>query len=654
VFARTHPEQPPKSRRGVLFAGLLIVTLGTVLYFGWPYLIPLLSRLRPAPVHSDPVGQVDAPGGQEKLSTATPTQVPVTFPQGRSFPSGVLVLSLQEGETAHLFAYYPPELPLTRLSDGHWMDIHPAISPDGQQIAFASNRGGGWDLFVMRLQSGEVTRLTDSPAYEGYPSWSPDGLWLAYDAFVDNNLEIMVQPIDGSQPAIRLTAEPHADYAPAWSPQGRQIAFVSTRSGEPEIWLADLDKVEGRFSNISRNRAVQENHPQWNSDGRLLAWNGTQDGNHRVYVWEAGRAEAAAVGIGDWPVWGPGDEQLATLIRQPNADYLSAFALNDGLLTLTPLVLPGTLRGLTWGQIALPEPLPQAYQWSVAITPTPLWQVQLTPPADLPPGRYALAPLPDVNAPYAYLNDAVDEAFAALRASTTAALGWDFLGVLDNAYLPLTAPAEPGLSGNWLYTGRGFAVSTAPLDAGWMVAVREIYGSDTYWRLYLRPLKQDGSQGQPLTQTPWDFSARYSGDPLGYEQGGLPVSDPPPGYWVDFTALAQAYGWQRQPALPNWRTYFPGTRLGEFAFPDGLDWEGALLQLYPPEMLITPTPVASHTPTFTPTITPTPTPWPTRTPRPTRTPWPTRTPIPSETPSPTITPSVTPTPTPTLPWGVGE
>jgi TolB protein len=166
------------------------------------------------------------------------------------------------------------------------MDIHPAISPDGSRVAFASNRGGQWDIFVLDLPTGEVTRLTDTPAYDGHPSWSPDGLWIAHDTYLEDNLDIVVRPVDGSQPPIRLTYDPRPDFSPAWSPQGRRIAFVSSRSGEQEIWLADLDKVEERFVNLSRNRQVEEDHPLWNASGDSLAWSGTEENGERaVYVW---------------------------------------------------------------------------------------------------------------------------------------------------------------------------------------------------------------------------------------------------------------------------------------------------------------------------------------------------------------------------------
>jgi TolB protein len=173
--------------------------------------------------------------------------------------------------------------------------------------------------------------------------------------------------------------------------------------------------------------------------------------------------------------------------------------------------------------------------------------------------------------------------------------------------------------------------------------VREDFGSQTYWRLYIRAQVQDGSLGMPLHDLPWDLQARYNLDPQAYEQGGTYV-EAPPGYWVDVTSLAAQYGWERVPALPNWRTYIHGARFTEFALTDGLDWYTAMLQLYPPDVLVTPTRVLP--PTLTPTRTPTSTPTPTntRTPRKTRTPTITRTPTVTRTPS--ITPTLTLTPTP--------
>jgi TolB protein len=96
----------------------------------------------------------------------------------------------------------------------------------------------------------------------------------------------------------------------------------------------------------------------------------------------------------------------------------------------------------------------------------------------------------------------------------------------------------------------------------------------------------------------------------------------PAGYWLDLTAVSAQYGWQRLPALTNWRSYYAGARFNEFVYPQNLDWRTAMLQLYPPEVLVTPTIVIP----------------------PTRTP--TRTPFWYIPPSPTKTPTIRPTTTP--------
>jgi TolB protein len=105
-------------------------------------------------------------------------------------------------------------------------------------------------------------------------------------------------------------------------------------------------------------------------------------------------------------------------------------------------------------------------------------------------------------------------------------------------------------------------------------------GNETYWRVYLKAAVQDGSQGEPLRDLPWDFRSRFGSDPRYYDQGGSWKDSTPSGYYVDFTALAADYGWQRTPALNNWRTYFPGIRFWQFENHQELTWEEAMVEIY--------------------------------------------------------------------------
>lgn len=600
------------------------------------------------------------PGSASLAAQASPTPpppsetvTPVSIPGAQD----VILLSIEENGYAHLFIYLPQQLPLTRLTYGEWDDITPALSPDRTLVAFASNRGGQWDLYLLDLGSGQARQVTDTPEYEASPSWSPDSQWLACELYGNENLEIAVVSLAGEeQEPINLSNNPASDYSPAWAPDGRRVAFASNRGGDSDIWLADLDQTgEDRYTNLSRTPFAAENNPVWTRDGSKLAWASSSQsiGMGGIYTWSALQPERLATWIGDgnWPAWDASGDRLAAVIQAPNQDYLTAYTL-DGRLLLQPQALPGPVRGLDWANLSLPDPLPGAYEAAAAQVPPGLWSVEVTPLAEGPSQRYTINTLADVQAPYPQLHDLVDESFMALRERTIQEAGWDVLAGLSNAFVPLTSFLDPGLGEDWLYTGRAFALNPLMTNAGWMVAVRQDYGAQTYWKLYLRTQLQDGSQGEPLHEPPWDLAARNELDPKYYEQGGkyAPV---PPGYWIDFTSLARQYGWERVPALPNWRTFYSGARFTEFAMTGGLDWYSAMLEIYPKDVLVTPTHILPPSPTPTKTLIPTRTKVPTRTPRPTGSPTLSPTPKPTRTntapppPPATVTNTVPPPPTAT-------
>lgn len=561
--------------------------------------------------------------------TSTPTTRPTITP--RPLPSDMaqtFILSMEDNGYSHLFAYVPSKLPLTRLTNGQWDDISPSVSVDGTKIVFASNRNAYWDIYTLNLVDGQIARITDTPEFDGNPAWSPDNLWIVYETMVSDQLDInIISTVNGQ--IIQLISDPALDQTPVWSPLGRQVAFVSNRSGDDEIWISNLDRPDqGRFINVSQSPTSAESHPAWSPDGTHLAW-ASQAPNQpdNIYIWDSNRPDQPArlVGLGDWPAWSASGNEIATRLAEPNQDYLIAYSL-DGNLSLPPLPV-ADIHGLDW-RIERANGLPLQFFKQALLTPTALWQMQIQLVSNIPGQRASVIKLLDVEAPQPYLNDAVNESFSALRQRVILDTGWDALASLENAYTPLTSSLDPGKNQDWLFTGRAFALNPLTLNAGWMAVMREDIDGQTYWRVYLRCVAQDGSQGQPLRNLPWDLAARYNLDPLAYDQGGVYAKSIPTGFWVDFTALAHKFGWQRIPALNNWRSYFRGTQFNEFILTGGLDWRAAMLQLYPPDVLVTPTVVIP--PTRTPTETPkgyryktaTPTTTFTPTPRPTHTPSP--------------------------------
>jgi TolB protein len=611
-----HPPQNNNHSSGLRVSPLLIggILLGNLLLLGvlnWPQvgaLVPALHTETPqpsatlTPLPTTTSTQTASPT-PPPTATSPPTLTATPLEVGITPSSGTLILSLREGGDTHLFAYRPflegnanslSALPLTRLTSGPQNDITPALSPDHSKLAFASNRNGSWDLYILDLQKQELTQFTDTSAYEAYPSWSPDGKWLAYEKYEDGNYEIILKDTARENGAINLTNHEAADHSPAWSPGGRKIGFISSRGGASAIWVADLDQsnVEDRFTRVSPGNSQQLKHPTWSPDDRYLTWAQiSQNGQHDIHIWDSQKPDLppAALVSGDWAIWDEKGEMIFTLVEQPLETYLTAHPVpgKTNLPVFLPAVqLPGSVEGFCWGN----EVNLSGFDLTTAhLTPTPLWEAEQTSGPENGLNRYSVVDLEDIEAPYPQLHDLVNEGFSALRQKTAQKVGWDFLGVLENAFLPLTSHPKPGLENNWLYTGRGFSLSNVPYQAEWMMIVREDFGVQTYWRVYVKALKQNGQLGRPLKTHPWFFDPHHT-SAQSYEKGGIQSQTIPAGYWVDFTDLALAYGWERIPALPNWGQAVHTARYQDYVFRDGRTWAEALLEIYPDEILATPTP----------------------------------------------------------------
>ena len=620
-YFRVSPKRYRKSSRPIVF--IVISSVLSVAAISWMAKNYEGFARAEDVIAERPQFDIDATATETPRPTSSPTSVPIAIPTiantsivtQSGFPFGTIVFDGRKLGFSHLWFYLPGELEPQQLTFGNWDDRHPAFNPDGSAIAFASHQNGNWDLYLLQLATGEVRRLTATLGFEGRPAWSPDGQWLAYEAYYEGNYDIWILPLDEQQEPFRLTSHPALDRSPSWSSDGRSIAFISNRENNFDLFFADLDAVEDRFTNLTHSPEIEESMPRFEPEGSRLAFVANTKDSNQIFYLDLNEPErnARVIGPGDYAVWSPDGLSLAIVQYRAYESFLVSYNIDASGIPPLGLSVDGTVLGIDWhgerfrfvtNALNASEPLYER------IVETPIAQ-----------GRYSVIRLPNLSAPNPFLSDLANEAFQALRERTVEEIGWDLLGNLDGVLVGINDPLPPGFAFNdWLYTGRAFAISEAIVGAGWVEVQRENVAGQTYWRLYVRVRFQDGSQGEPLRSVPWDFSGREGGDPTVYDQGGSYRESVPKGYYVDFTALASDYGFLRQAALHNWRTYYAGTRYKEFALSDGLSWEEAMLQIYPSSAIITPTPF--QTPTKTPTRTPwwiktsTPTPSQTSTPTP--------------------------------------
>ncbi|MBN1679999.1 MAG: PD40 domain-containing protein [Anaerolineae bacterium] len=564
----------------------------------------------------------------ESRGTLTPTAIfPTSAPTPTPIPDplragGSLVYAMRENGQQDLWAIGVGQTAPLRLTNHAEDDRDPAWSPDGNRIAFSSHRDGNWELYVLEINNGAITRLTYTPGFEGAPSWSPDGVFLVYEGYTADteDLDIYIISADpnraASEGALRVTYIPGPDIEPHWSPQGRQIAYVSWRTGNKDIYILDLDNPsEDAAINITNTPDINEDHPAWSPDGNTIAYTAMVNGVEGIYAKPAQQRDAdpILVGRGKMPTWAPNGSSLVYAFDVGRQTQLLAGTIGNFGAATDAIALPMQATDPDWTGI----PLPQAFIDSGGVPPNPvtaqpLYEENERQKAD---GLYGLALLNGVEAPLPRLSDRVNDSFEGLRIRVLEKTGYDFLGILEDAFWPQDRPPEPGEpTENWHYAGRAIALDRDLIYTGLpapIQIVREDIEVNTYWRIFVRVADeaQNGQLGEPLRVLPWDFTARSGGDVDDYERGGKQYEQVPAGYYVDLTAIAADFGWTRVPAARTWQYNFGAIQFWEFHKTGGLSWNDAMLELYTPgelDAFLREPPQAPTIPALPPSLTPLP------------------------------------------------
>jgi Tol biopolymer transport system component/serine/threonine protein kinase len=129
----------------------------------------------------------------------------------------------------------PPAAPVPIIAST-MADISPNYSPDGNRIAFASNRGGTMEIWASGSDGSNPVQLTSLGAPDsGTPRWSPDGKWIAFDSRKEGHADIYVVSSEGGT-SRRVTNAPAENNVPSWSRDGKWIYFSSDRAGAWQVW----------------------------------------------------------------------------------------------------------------------------------------------------------------------------------------------------------------------------------------------------------------------------------------------------------------------------------------------------------------------------------------------------------------------------------
>ena len=149
-----------------------------------------------------------------------------------------------------------------------------------ETIVYSSIQPSNWDLYLFESPGSEPRRLTKDPGLDYNGVISPDGRWVVFTSERSGNPDLYVLDLEGDAGPRPLVESPAMEDAAAISPDGRRLLFVSTRDGNADIFATAFrpwdPSAAGRAVNLTRHAAGDYN-PAFSPDGTRILFSSSRD-----------------------------------------------------------------------------------------------------------------------------------------------------------------------------------------------------------------------------------------------------------------------------------------------------------------------------------------------------------------------------------------
>jgi Tol biopolymer transport system component len=208
-----------------------------------------------------------------------------------------------------------------RLTNGTGFNESPRWSPDGSWISFMSGRSGvkgpygaaGFhrDVYLMRPDGTDLRRLTSLTGFDGDATWSPDGSRIAFASDRGGAFDVFTMTSDGRDQHQLTHHDSSRGYAawPSWSPDGSELVFNGTNPPGNSAG-ASIYKMPARGGVATRVTRGYDFHPDWSHDGSWIAFLGNRQGHTQLFAVRPDGSDLTQLtfepGDKDIPRWRPG------------------------------------------------------------------------------------------------------------------------------------------------------------------------------------------------------------------------------------------------------------------------------------------------------------------------------------------------------------
>ena len=230
-----------------------------------------------------------------------------------------------------------------------------SFSPDGKFLALAAKHGGKDDIVIVDVDHNRQVRDIRVPiAGVNTPSWSPDGQRLVFSGLDGGISDLFTINADGSD-LRRLTNDKNADLDPVWSPDGKTIAFATDRGPDTDFKTLRIGNMKialyhldsGKIDLLAGLDVGRNVDPQWSPDGQSIAFVSDRNGVANIYLYEIG--EGQVYQLTDFYTGVQGITALSPVLSWAHsADKLAFVYFEQGKYDVYTLTNPRNLKKQPW------------------------------------------------------------------------------------------------------------------------------------------------------------------------------------------------------------------------------------------------------------------------------------------------------------------
>jgi TolB protein len=149
----------------------------------------------------------------------------------------------------------------------------------GSKIAFVSNGTGNKEIYTCAFDGYDPRRLTNNNAITLFPAWSTDGKWMAFTSYKSGNPDLYIRNLNQGQET--KISKQGINITPAWTPRKFELAATLSFSGDQEIYL--LTGSGKIIKRLTKSRGIDVT-PTWSPDGKKFAFVSNRSGSAQIYI----------------------------------------------------------------------------------------------------------------------------------------------------------------------------------------------------------------------------------------------------------------------------------------------------------------------------------------------------------------------------------